>query len=341
MSTIPPARCCYRAVGEAVQALLYASARPFPRQSDRPGRLGGSCECGFDSRRQPVKACQRFCCANTEARCSLLRAVCATKQLSFGSGGWRVRAPRTPLLCRKRHTRAPPRTMAAASLTLRPAGARCVRHAAAAPRRVVASQSQPAPRAPAPARVALPGAFHATRRGSAAATRALRSRRCAAERTTAALLSFFLFLAPRRLRQRFAARRGLRSTAPLRSARVAPRALRLLRPHDRAGRVPWPRRAPRRRGAARLQARLRAHGGRADRRRPQLRHRAPAAAALGRRAAPAKPCFATLTRRVAFGAPPQVVGRFNDIVTRPLLEGALATIERHGTRPAVAPNEAR
>jgi 6,7-dimethyl-8-ribityllumazine synthase len=28
---------------------------------------------------------------------------------------------------------------------------------------------------------------------------------------------------------------------------------------------------------------------------------------------------------------PQVVGRFNDIVTRPLLEGALATIERHGT----------
>ena len=35
-------------------------------------------------------------------------------------------------------------------------------------------------------------------------------------------------------------------------------------------------------------------------------------------------------------AAPQVVGRFNDIVTRPLLEGALATIERHGARPAVA-----
>jgi 6,7-dimethyl-8-ribityllumazine synthase len=27
------------------------------------------------------------------------------------------------------------------------------------------------------------------------------------------------------------------------------------------------------------------------------------------------------------------VGRFNDIVTRPLLEGALATIDRHGTFP--------
>ncbi len=47
-----------------------------------------------------------------------------------------------------------------------------------------------------------------------------------------------------------------------------------------------------------------------------------------------------LTARAPAPAPrrrAQVVGRFNDIVTRPLLEGALSTIQRHGARARSAP----
>jgi hypothetical protein len=58
------------------------------------------------------------------------------------------------------------------------------------------------------------------------------------------------------------------------------------------------------------------------------------------RAAPRKKCKRAdpcpkprCTRCLPMRARVQVVGRFNDIVTRPLLEGALATIERHGTHP--------
>ena len=67
--------------------MLQRGLSTYDGATDR-GAWAGVVNAGL-SGRQPVKACQRFHCANTEARCSLLRAVCATKQLRSGSGGWR------------------------------------------------------------------------------------------------------------------------------------------------------------------------------------------------------------------------------------------------------------